>query len=189
MLKGVMSVEPGYAGGSKAKPNYEQVSDGNTGYAEVIKIEYDPAIIPLETLLTVFFATHDPTTKNRQGNDVGEQYRSIILYSTDEQKKISEKFIEELNIPLTNSAELVSGIGAPIVTEIKELEKPEHSGSLSARPSTEHQDDALVLRFYPAEDYHKNYYENNKGQTYCQVVINPKLKKVQEKFVELLKES
>ncbi len=169
MLKGVITVEPGYSGGVMENPTYERVSDGNTGHAEVVKIEYDSSVIPLETLLTVFFATHDPTTKNRQGNDVGEQYRSIILYESDAQKEISEKFIKELNdsndLPASATPKaLQAGMGAPIVTEIKKLEK-----------------------FYPAEDYHKNYYEKNKNQMYCQVVINPKLKKVQEKFAKLLR--
>jgi peptide-methionine (S)-S-oxide reductase len=160
MIKGVLSVEPGYAGGNRTAggqhPTYEQVSMGNTGYAEAIKVEYDTSVVSLETLLTIFFASHDPTTKDRQGNDVGTQYRSIILYSDDSQKEVSEKFIAELNAS--------SEMGAPIVTEVKKLEE-----------------------FYPAEDYHKNYYENNKDQAYCQVVINPKLKKVQEKFAQLLK--
>ena len=156
MLEGVISVEPGYSGGNTNNPTYEEVSSGNTGHAEVIKIEYNPEIISLDDILTVFFASHDPTTKNRQGNDIGEQYRSVIIYSTDEQKETSEKFIKELN----NS----NNKGAPIITEVKMLEK-----------------------FYPAEDYHKNYYENNKNQPYCQVVINPKLEKVQNKFKELLK--
>ena len=155
-LKGVISAEPGYAGGSKAKPTYEEVSGGGTGHAEVIKIEYDADIAPLETLLTVFFASHDPTTKDRQGNDVGTQYRSIILCDNQAQIDICKKFITDLN----NSNQL----GAPITTGVG------HLGT-----------------FYPAEDYHKNYYENNKNQAYCQVVINPKLKKVQEKFAELLK--
>src|SRR3989338_294083 len=96
MLKGVISVEPGYAGGHTKSPTYEQICNGDTGHGEVIKIEYDAQIIPLETLLTVFFATHDPTTKNRQGNDVGEQYRSIILCDNQQQIKTSEKFIEKL---------------------------------------------------------------------------------------------
>jgi peptide-methionine (S)-S-oxide reductase len=172
MLKGVFSVEPGYAGGSKSNPTYEDICTGTTGHAEVIKIEYDSQIIPLETLLTVFFASHDPTTKDRQGNDVGTQYRSIILCQSQEQKllclpagrqatkpsqfEICKRFIENLNAS--------SEKGAPIVTEVKLLET-----------------------FYPAEDYHKNYYENNKNQGYCQVVINPKLKKVQEEFAKLLK--
>ena len=155
MLRGIISVEPGYAGGHKENPTYEEVSSGKTGHAEATKIEYDPKSISLETLLTVFFATHDPTTLNRQGNDVGTQYRSIILYSSDTQKKISEDFIKKLD----NS----SKEGKPVVTDVKKLEK-----------------------FYPAEDYHKNYYENHKNQSYCQVIINPKLKKVQEKFADLL---
>ncbi len=169
MLKGVISVEPGYAGGHTNNPTYEQICDGDTGHAEVIKIEYDADVIKLETLLTVFFASHDPTTKDRQGNDVGTQYRSIILLcpseaqkgeggcDPEEQRKIVEKFIVDLN----NSSEK----GAPITTEVKKLDI-----------------------FYPAEDYHKNYYENNKNQSYCQVIINPKLKKMQEKFANLLKE-
>ncbi|MBM3206321.1 MAG: peptide-methionine (S)-S-oxide reductase MsrA [Candidatus Staskawiczbacteria bacterium] len=156
MLKGVISVESGYSGGEKENPTYEDVSSGNTGHAEVIKIEYDSEIIPLENLLTVFFVTHDPTTKNRQGSDVGEQYRSIILYEDEEQNLLCDKFIEVLNKSSKN--------GPNIATEVKKLEK-----------------------FYPAEEYHKNYYENNKNQSYCQVVINPKLDKVKEKFANLLK--
>ncbi len=163
MLRGVISVEPGYAGGSVPNPTYEQVSGGNTGHAEVIKIEYEPATVSLNDLLTIFFASHDPTTKNRQGNDVGTQYRSVILCdpstplrASKSQMDICQKFITDLN----NSSEL----GAPITTEVGPLET-----------------------FYPAEDYHKNYYENNKNQGYCQVIINPKLKKVQQKFANLLK--
>ncbi len=158
MLKGIISIQPGYAGGNVKNPTYEEVSIGNTCHAETVRVEYDPDIISFKNLLTVFFATHDPTTKNRQGNDVGDQYRSIILYTTQEQKKESEKFIKELN----GSNEK----GAPIVTEIKELDN-----------------------FYESEEYHKNYYENNKEKPYCQVVINPKLKKVQEEFEHLLNNS
>ena len=162
MFRGITSVEPGYAGGNIKKPTYEQVSDGSTGHAEVIKIEYSPDTISLETLLTVFFASHDPTTKDKQGSDVGTQYRSIILCDNTEQLTVCEKFIKELN----NSSEL----GAPIVTQVKLLDSFGEAGG-----------------FHFAEDYHKNYYENNKNQSYCQVVINPKLKKVQEKFAQLLK--
>ena len=115
MLKGIISVEPGYAGGTKENPTYHDVSLGKTGHAEVIKIEYNPKIIPLETILTVFFASHDPTTINQQGNDFGEQYRSIILYANEKQKETSEKFIKNLN----NSSKL----GKPIVTEVKPLDK------------------------------------------------------------------
>ena len=166
MLKGVISVDPGYAGGSTNNPTYSEVSSGKTGHAEVIKIEYDPSIISLNDLLTVFFSTHDPrlrqgyggpaTTPKRQGDDIGGANRSIILYTNEEQKETSEKFTEEIN----KSSEK----GYPIVTEVKELNK-----------------------FYFAEQYHKDYYENNKNQNYCQVIINPKLAKVQEKFAKLLK--
>ena len=152
---------PGYAGGTKENPTYEEVSAGVTGHAEVIKIEYDPSQIAYETLLTVFFATHDPTTKNSQGNDIGEQYRSVILYSTDEQKKSAENFIKEISLVTGLPSEKVK----PVVTELKPLG-----------------------RFYPAEDYHKNYYAKNKNMPYCELVINPKLKKVLEKFAGLLKQ-
>lgn len=156
MLKGIISVEPGYSGGTMENPNYDDVCSGSSGYAEVVKIEYDPGLIKLDDILTVFFATHDPTTKNRQGNDVGEQYRSAIFYTTEEQKNKSEQFIKDIN---ASSKE-----GNPVVTELKPFDK-----------------------FYPAEEYHKNYYERNKNQGYCQVIINPKLEKVKEKFSQLLK--
>ncbi len=110
-LKGVHSVLPGYAGGTMPNPTYEQVSDGNTGHAEVSKIEFDPSQISYRDLLTVFFATHDPTTPNRQGNDVGPQYRSIILYTSEVQKQEAEAFIARLNES-----------GSRVVTEVKPLE-------------------------------------------------------------------
>lgn len=156
MLKGVISVMPGYAGGTVPNPTYEQVCDGSTGHAEVVKIDYDAEVIALEDILTVFFASHDPTQVNRQGNDVGTQYRSAIYYATDEQKQAVEKFITDINAS--------SDQGNPVATEVK--------------PMTD---------FYPAENYHQNYYKNNPNQGYCMVVINPKLKKVQEKFANLLK--
>lgn len=154
-LKGVISVIPGYAGGSTDKPDYEDVSSGRTGHAEVVRIEYAPDRISLHDLLTVFFATHDPTTPNRQGADVGTQYRSAIFYSNDGQRQEAERFIQELNAS--------SEKGAPIVTEIKPL-----------------------IKFFEAENYHKDYYEKNKGNPYCEVVINPKLRKVQQEFAGLL---
>ncbi len=156
MLKGVKSVAPGYAGGTMPDPSYEEVSSGTTGHAEVIKIEFDPEAISFNDLLNIFFATHDPTTLNRQGPDVGEQYRSIIFHTTLEQKEQAEDFIKNLN---KSSVE-----GKTIMTEVKPLEK-----------------------FYEAEDYHHDYYEKNKDKPYCQVVINPKLKKAKEKFSALLK--
>ena len=157
MLKGIISVTPGYSGGMKEKPTYEEVCSGRTEHAEVVRIEYDPKQIAFRDLLTVFFATHDPTTPNRQGADIGTQYRSGIFYSDDEQKQEAEKFIKELNASREK--------GEAVVTEL-----------------------APLKNFYEAENYHKDYYAKNKGNPYCQVVINSKLEKVQEKFAELLKE-
>ncbi|MCR4306503.1 MAG: peptide-methionine (S)-S-oxide reductase MsrA [Candidatus Yonathbacteria bacterium] len=154
-LKGVVSVAPGYAGGTKKNPTYDEVSDGTTGHAEVIRIEYDPALVSFRDLLTVFFATHDPGTLNRQGNDVGTQYRSIILYTNETQKEEAMRFIEEVN---ASNKE-----GNKATTEVKPLDV-----------------------FYEAESYHKDYFERNPENRYCQLIINPKLEKVQEKFAELL---
>jgi peptide-methionine (S)-S-oxide reductase len=156
LAKGVVSVMPGYAGGTVTNPSYDDVCDGNTGHAEIIKIEYDPSVISFKNLLKIFFVSHDPTTLNRQGNDVGTQYRSVIFYTTEEEKKIAEETISEIN----QSAKL----GDPVVTEIS--------------PLTE---------FYPAENYHHDYYSRNKEAAYCQFVINPKLEKVQSEAAELLK--
>ncbi len=155
-LKGVSSVLPGYAGGTVPNPTYQQVSNGNTGHAEVIKLEFNPSEVPYETLLDIFFAFHDPTTLNRQGNDVGTQYRSVIFYSTQEQKQKAEEYIKKL----TQDAVFKD----PIVTTIE--------------PLTE---------VYIAEDYHKNYYELNKDQPYCKFIIDPKIKKLREKFSQYLK--
>ncbi len=155
MLKGVKSVVPGYAGGVLADPTYEQVSEGNTGHAEAIKIEYDPAIISYDDLLAVFFNTHDPTTLNRQGNDVGTQYRSAIFYSNAGQKATAEALVKELNDS--------KAYDKPVVTEVCPLE-----------------------RFYEAEDYHHEYYKHNSDKPYCQLVIAPKLEKLQKKFARLL---
>ncbi len=157
-LKGIISSAPGYAGGTVPNPTYEQVCGGDTGHAEVTRIEYDPALITYDQLLTVFFATHDPTTPNRQGNDVGPQYRSVIMYTTSEQKGLAEKFIANLNAS--------TPAGASIITEVRPLDT-----------------------FYSAEDYHQRYYERNKSAPYCQLVINPKLQKLQQTFAGLIKDS
>ena len=159
MLKGVVSVMPGYAGGSPPSggenPTYAAVCGGATGHAEVIRIEYDPDLIAFRDLLTVFFGSHDPTTLNRQGADVGSQYRSVIFYTTPEQKEETERFIKEINDS--------NAMGKPIVTLVEPL-----------------------IKFYEAENYHKDYYAKNRGNPYCEVIINPKLAHVQEKFAELL---
>jgi peptide-methionine (S)-S-oxide reductase len=157
-LRGVISVMPGYAGGTVKNPTYAQVCTGRTGHAEVSKVDYDPGRINFRDLLSVFFATHDPTSLNRQGADVGPEYRSAIFYTTEEQKREAEEFIHELNAALPN--------GKRIVTEVVPLNA-----------------------FYPAEDYHRRYYRNNSFAPYCQVVIEPKLAKLQKHFRELLNSS
>ncbi len=110
MLKGVEKVEPGYAGGTMANPTYERVSDGTTGHAEVIRVTYDPAVISLDDLYTVFFGSHDPTTPNRQGADVGEQYRSVIFYQTAEEKATAERIAQEIQASLTDGSRVVTQI-------------------------------------------------------------------------------
>lgn len=128
----------------------------------MIKIEYDPGQVNYETLLTVLFASHDPTTPNRQGNDVGTQYRSVIFYTSDEQRKIAQKFIDDINSSST--------LGRDVVTELVTL------------PG-----EAEVGRFYLAENYHQDYFANHPDNPYCELVINPKLEKVQKKFADILK--
>jgi peptide-methionine (S)-S-oxide reductase len=154
-IKGVISVEPGYSGGKTLNPTYEQVSSGTTGHAEVIKIVFQPDEVSFEEILQVFFASHDPTSLNRQGNDVGTQYRSVIFYMNERQKQKAEHYIMVLS--KTTAAK-------PIVTAVE--------------PFT---------TFYPAEDYHKKYYEAHKDAPYCQLVIEPKIEKVESKFKNLLK--
>lgn len=156
-LKGVESVESGYAGGHKDNPTYEEVSGGNTGHAEAIRIEFDPSQIKYTDLLNVFLATHDPTTLNRQGNDIGSQYRSAVFYTSEEQMAEAKKFTEQL--------EAEGVFDDPIVTEV-----------------------TLLNKFWQAESYHQRYYDNNQSKPYCQAVINPKLAKLRQKFVQLLKE-
>lgn len=156
MLRGVSAVEPGYAGGHTEQPTYAEVCGGSTGHAEVIRVTYDPAVISYRDLLTVFFATHDPTTLNRQGNDVGTQYRSVILTTSGAQQEAARAFVDELNAAHED--------GDPIVTEV-----------------------APLRGFFAAEQEHKDYYARNSTAGYCQVVINPKLEKVQKEFAALLK--
>lgn len=155
MLKGVSLVYPGYAGGNVPNPTYEQVCTGDTGHAEVVVVEYDPSQIAYKDLLTVFFGSHNPTEKNRQGADVGTQYRSVIFYTTEDQKREAEEYIKEIN---------TTEGGKPIVTEVEPL-----------------------TQVYAAETYHKDYFTNHTSAPYCQLVINPKLDKVKERFANLLK--
>jgi peptide-methionine (S)-S-oxide reductase len=155
-LKGVRSVTPGYTGGSVPDPTYEQVSKGNTGHIEATKIEFDPTMIAYGDLLAVFFDTHDPTAMNRQGNDIGPQYRSAIFYSTDKQKAQAEAVIGTLSDS--------RAFDRPIVTDILPLGE-----------------------FYPAEDYHREYYKRHPSAPYCQIIIVPKLEELRKNFVGLLK--
>lgn len=155
-LKGVVSTKSGYSGGPTENPTYEAVCTGTTGHAEVNQVIFDPAIISYSDLLEVFWNTHDPTTLNRQGNDVGTQYRSVIFYHDDEQKKVAEEYRQQL----TNSGTYKD----PIVTEIVPIEK-----------------------FYPAEDYHSNYFNLNPGSSYCQFVVKPKVEKFKKNYAGRLK--
>ncbi|HTX78126.1 MAG TPA: peptide-methionine (S)-S-oxide reductase MsrA [Longilinea sp.] len=150
-LKGVLSVTPGYAGGTTPHPSYEQVCTSMTGHAETARIEFDPDVIPYEDLLEVFWNVHDPTTLNRQGNDVGTQYRSIILYVSEEQRKAAEQSLKDQTASHTHTD--------PIVTQIEPLGE-----------------------FYPAETYHKDYYEHHGNQPYCRLIISPKLNHLREKY-------
>jgi peptide-methionine (S)-S-oxide reductase len=156
MLAGVSKVENGYAGGTVKNPSYERVSSGTTGHAEVIRVTYDPAIISYDDLLTVFFGSHDPTTPNRQGADVGEQYRSVIFYANDAEKAAAERIAAEIDESLTD--------GTHVVTQIEPLQE-----------------------FYPAENYHRNYFKENASAPYCQLVIEPKVEKVRKRFAQLVK--
>jgi peptide-methionine (S)-S-oxide reductase len=155
-LKGVLKVSSGYSGGHVDNPTYKDVCDGTTGHAEVVQVVYDPEKITYDELLEVFWQTHDPTTLNRQGNDVGTQYRSAIFFHNDEQKQKAEKYKAELN---TSGA-----FKNPIVTEI-----------------------APFSKFYVAENYHQDYYNNNGSQPYCYYVIKPKMEKFQKVFKEKIK--
>lgn len=155
-MEGVESVVSGYTGGKVKKPTYKEVCSGLTGHAEVAQITYDPEKVSFEDLLEVFWKTHDPTTLNRQGNDVGTQYRSAIFYHDDKQKEIAEK---------SKAAASEAGIWPnPIVTEITPLDV-----------------------FYPAEDYHQNYLNDNPNQPYCTFVVSPKVEKFEKLFKEKLK--
>ncbi len=155
-LSGVKEVVSGYMGGKIKNPTYREVCSGLTGHAEVVRITYDPSEISMEKILEVFWTIHDPTTPNRQGNDVGSQYRSAIFYHSPEQGRIAKDYIKKLDS--------AGAFDKPIVTEVKEAEV-----------------------FYPAEDYHQDYYINNPSQPYCTFIVKPKVEKVKRIFAEQLK--
>ena len=155
-LEGVVSVESGYAGGTVENPSYRLVCTGTTGHAEVVQITFDPSVISFKQILEVFFDIHDPTTLNRQGADVGTQYRSAIFYHSAEQKAAAEQVIQKL--------ENDHKWARPIVTEVTPL-----------------------THFYRAEDYHQEYYQNNRRQPYCRAVIASKVQKFRQVYLDKLK--
>ncbi|QDT62102.1 Peptide methionine sulfoxide reductase MsrA [Stieleria bergensis] len=155
-IEGVDNVVSGYIGGSVDNPNYKQVCSGRTGHAEAVEITYDPAKVEFEELMEIFFATHDPTTLNRQGADSGTQYRSSIFFHNDQQLEEAKKYIEKLNKTKYNSK---------IVTKLEKATK-----------------------FYPAELYHQDFFQNNPNYGYCQAVVVPKVRKVNRSFSEKLKD-
>lgn len=155
-LEGVHEVVSGYTGGHVPNPTYQQVCTGRTGHAEVVSVAFDPEVVSLADVLRIFFTIHDPTTPDRQGADVGPQYRSAIFYGSDEQKRVAEAVIAEL--------EAGRVWDEPIVTQLAPLD-----------------------RFYPAEDYHQEYFDRNGYQPYCQVVIAPKVAKFRNRFADRLK--
>ncbi len=155
-LQGITDVVSGYAGGTVPNPSYQQVCTGTTGHAEVVQIKFEPSIISFKELLEVFFSIHDPTTLNRQGSDVGTQYRSVIFYHSSDQKTTAEETIREF------SEEKIWD--APIITAVEPLDV-----------------------FYPAEDYHQEYFARNPGQGYCQMVVAPKVAKFRSKYATRLK--
>jgi peptide-methionine (S)-S-oxide reductase len=156
IIKGVEQIEPGYTGGIVSNPTYEQVSTGTTGHAEAAQITFDPKIISYREILEIFFTMHDPTSLNRQGADVGTQYRSAIFYHNEMQKKVAQQLIDELN------QEAI--FDRPIVTSVEPLKM-----------------------FYKAETYHKDYYKKHPKEPYCQVVIAPKIAKLQQRFFDKIK--
>lgn len=146
LLKGVVSVTPGYTGGEDANPSYEKVSGGTTGHVEAIQVEYDPALVSYNDLLKIFWEIHDPTQKNQQGPDIGTEYQAVIFYHEEEQKKLAEASKKEVEKAIH-----------PVYTEIREF-----------------------MHFYPAEEYHKDYYAKNPDAPYSQIVIAPKVEKVKK---------
>ncbi len=149
LFKGVIKTTVGYAGGTSENPTYEEICSRQSGHAEVLELEYDPKIMPLEKLLDILFTMHDPTSMDKQGADEGPEYRSMILYTNEKQKKIVEEFIKKSQ----------KEYDKPIVTEVRKLNK-----------------------FYPAEDYHQQFYEKNTWQPYCSIVIGQKIQKVKKKY-------
>lgn len=156
-LKGVLQVVPGYTGGDSANPTYDEVCDIDTGHVEAVSITFDPAIISYSTILEVFWHIHDPTTRNKQGNDVGPQYRSVIFYCSEEQKEVA--------LRVRNEIEKAAVYTNPLVTEI-----------------------VPAKTYYPAESFHRNYYQKNESIPYCSIVIDPKIEKLLAQYGTLVRD-
>jgi peptide-methionine (S)-S-oxide reductase len=157
-MEGVASVVSGYMGGILPDPDYRSVCTGRTGHVEVVQLTFDPEATSYREILEVFFAIHDPTSMDRQGNDAGTQYRSVIFYHSEAQRKVAEDIISEL--------EKADTFGAPLVTEVR-----------------------AAAQFYPAEEYHQNYFANHPDQPYCALVVSPKVRKFRQKFASKLRPS
>jgi peptide-methionine (S)-S-oxide reductase len=155
-VRGITDVESGYSNGHAQRPSYEDVCGGDTGHAEVVKLEYDPALISVRQILEIFFVVHDPTTPDRQGNDVGTQYRSGIYFTTPQQQQVAQDMIAELNEQ--------KAFGRPIVTEV-----------------------APLANYWPAEEYHQDFFAKNPHQGYCLAVAAPKVAKFRKTFTDLVK--
>jgi peptide-methionine (S)-S-oxide reductase len=155
-VRGILDVMPGYAGGSTINPTYEDVCGGDTGHAEVVQVTFDPKQLTYRQVLEIFFATHDPTTMNRQGADFGTQYRSVIFYNSPAQRAVAEEVLAEVRGE--------QSWGKKVVTQLVPLDA-----------------------FFPAEDYHRDYYRKNPDRAYCQAVINPKLKKFRKTYADHLR--
>ena len=155
-VKGVLSVKSGYSGGQTENPDYKSVCSGQTGHAECLQITFDSSMISFHEILEIFWKTHDPTTLNRQGNDVGSQYRSVIFYHNNQQKEIAKEYIQQLTAS--------KSFPNPIVTTLEPM-----------------------VKFYPAEDYHQNYFSLNGTVPYCAMVVRPKVEKFKKEFSDSLK--
>lgn len=193
-IQGVASVKSGYMGGHVARPSYEQVCGAQTGHAEVVQIEFDPSVVSYEDLLAVFFTIHDPTTPNRQGNDSGPQYRSVIFATSDAQMAHAKAVIEVLNRSVTPSAQAQALVvrfsamapSAPVVTELIQVPSPAApAGDLGSSNAGQ----SVAQIFWPAEPEHDNYFERNPYQGYCHFVVAPKVAKAEQHFARLMRPS
>ncbi|MDP1654347.1 MAG: peptide-methionine (S)-S-oxide reductase MsrA [Rhodocyclaceae bacterium] len=184
LLDGVRSVTSGYCGGRIERPTYQQICTGNTDHAEVVRVEFDPAVIDYRTLLTAFFAIHDPTTADRQGHDIGTQYRSVIYTHSPEQESTARALIAELDAENIWPAPIVTAVLPAPTLAAPHARNP---GSLPPTGGLASAWDGPAPTFWPAEDYHQNYFAQHPAQAYCQAVVAPKVAKLRKVFAAKLK--